>query len=209
MAKEKPVSEDLNKKLRFYLLLNVMLVIMALFLFDLMGILNIRRIFLPVVSSLPLVGKLAIENVEDPLLLNREEKKKEEYSLSVWEDKLKEREKTIAAKEAELKSKEESLASEREEIQLMVAEFEKSKNEYANYKKNVIQQAIYIESMPPKEAVARLKEMDDMIVIDIFREMERRAQSEGRNSIVPYLLSLLEPKRASVIQKKMMLQEEN
>jgi len=209
VAKEKPVSEDLNKKLRFYLLLNVMLVIMALFLFDLMGILNIRRIFLPVVSSLPLVGKLAIENVEDPLLLNREEKKKEEYSLSVWEDKLKEREKTIAAKEAELKSKEESLASEREEIQLMVAEFEKSKNEYANYKKNVIQQAIYIESMPPKEAVARLKEMDDMIVIDIFREMERRAQSEGRNSIVPYLLSLLEPKRASVIQKKMMLQEEN
>lgn len=209
MAKERPVSEDLNKKLRFYLLLNVMLVIMALFLFDLMGILNIRRIFLPVVSSLPLVGKLAIENVEDPLLLNREEKKKEEYSLSVWEDKLKEREKTIAAKEAELKSKEESLASEREEIQLMVAEFEKSKNEYANYKKNVIQQAIYIESMPPKEAVARLKEMDDMIVIDIFREMERRAQSEGRNSIVPYLLSLLEPKRASVIQKKMMLQEEN
>jgi len=209
VAKERPVSEDLNKKLRFYLLLNVMLVIMALFLFDLMGILNIRRIFLPVVSSLPLVGKLAIENVEDPLLLNREEKKKEEYSLSVWEDKLKEREKTIAAKEAELKSKEESLASEREEIQLMVAEFEKSKNEYANYKKNVIQQAIYIESMPPKEAVARLKEMDDMIVIDIFREMERRAQSEGRNSIVPYLLSLLEPKRASVIQKKMMLQEEN
>jgi hypothetical protein len=34
--------------------------------------------------------------------------------------------------------------------------------------------------------------------------MERRAQTEGRTSIVSYLLSLMEPKRASIIQKKMM-----
>jgi hypothetical protein len=46
--------------------------------------------------------------------------------------------------------------------------------------------------------------MDDMTVIDILREMEKQSQIEGTQSLVSYLLSLMDPKRASVIQKKML-----
>ena len=50
-------------------------------------------------------------------------------------------------------------------------------------------------------------EMDDFTIIDIFREMERRATQEGSVSMVSRLLSLLPADRASTIQRKMLYGE--
>lgn len=204
MAKARSESAELDRKIRTYLALNVALVVVGLFLFDLLGVLDVRSLLMPAMARVPGVGRAVQANVEDPRLLEREESKKERYALATWEERLAERQKVLEAKEAELRSLEEMLEARREEVRLMVREFERSRDEYRDYRKNVVQQAAYVEAMPPKEAVARLQEMDDLTVIDILREVERRAQAEGRQSIVPFLLSLMPPKRASAIQRKMM-----
>jgi hypothetical protein len=46
--------------------------------------------------------------------------------------------------------------------------------------------------------------MEDLLVIDILREIDRRAEETGTQSIVPYFLSLMEPpEKAAAIQRKM------
>jgi len=201
-------SVELNRKLRLYVILNIGLVVIALLLLDTFGLLNLKRVFMPLMSSVPVLNRLVPQNVEDPYLLSREERKKEQYTLKVWEDNLKAKQQEIDSRSEELSSLEQKLTDEKDEIKMMVKAFQDQKNEYNNYKKNVVQQARYIESMRPEDAVVRLQEMDDLTVIDILREIETAAQREGRTSIVSYLLSLIEPKRASRIQRKMLNMED-
>jgi flagellar protein FlbB len=198
----------INSKIKNYIFLNVLLILAGLVLFNMLGLIDLRKVFLPLLSRTPAFNKVLNAGAEDPYLLSKAERTKEVYTLRVLEDSLKEKEKTLKEKETSLKTLEDKLASDRDEIELLRKDFEDKKNAYNNYKKNIGQQAVYIEGMRPEDAVARLQEMDDMTVVDIFREMETRAQAEGRTSTVSYLLSLFNPKRASVLQKKMLHMDE-
>ncbi|GEM_PF-426380 len=199
---------ELNKRIRNFVLMNLVGIMVALALLDSVGVINVRRLLMPVTSHIPGLGKTAVVNAEDPFLLSREERKKEQYTLQVLENNLKKKEEELKIKEIELKTAESRLADERDALVAMRKDFEVKKNEYSDYRKNIIQQAKYIESMRPKDSVARLEEMDDMTVIDILREMEKQSGMEGRQSIVSYILSLMDPKRSSVIQKKMLNMQE-
>jgi len=205
MAKE---LTEINRKLRLYVVLNIGLVIVLVLLLDTFGIINLKRVFLPLMAQAPVLNRIVPGNVEDPYLLSREERKKEQYTLKVWEDNLRKKQSEIDTKSEEIATAEQKIESDRDEIRMMVKAFDDQKKEYNNYQKNVVQQARYVESMRPEDAVARLAEMDDLTVIDILREIERSALQEGRTSIVSYLLSLFEPKRASRIQRKMLNLEE-
>ena len=205
--KSKNINKDVQK-IRQYIFIDILLIIIAIFLFDTLGFINIKEIVTPIVSSIPGLDKINSGNVEDPYLLSREEHKKESYTLKIREEKLKQKEEDLKVKESELMSKIESLKSEKEDLKKEKENLKLQRNEYNDYKKNIAKQAEYIESMRPEDSVARLKEMDDLTVIDIFREMDNRAKQEGRQSIVSYLLSLLDPKRSAIIQKKMLLNEE-
>jgi flagellar protein FlbB len=51
--------------------------------------------------------------------------------------------------------------------------------------------------------VGIISAMDDQDVIDVLRKTEEIAQAEGTSSIVSYWLSLMDPKRAADLQRKM------
>ena len=106
-------------------------------------------------------------------------------------------------KELELKETEARLAEETKRLEEEKKVLSERLNEYDNYSENIGRQAEYFVSMPPKAAVERLAGLDDLLVIDILRRIDRSAEEEGRQSVVPYYLSLMDPGRAAVIQRKM------
>jgi flagellar protein FlbB len=101
----------------------------------------------------------------------------------------------------------EQMAQELEERQKSLDERENSLKAQAsdaeNKDRNVEQNARYLNGMPPERAVGILSAMDDQGVIDVLRKTEEIAQAEGTTSIVSYWLSLMEPKRAAELQRKM------
>ena len=72
-----------------------------------------------------------------------------------------------------------------------------------NKDSNVEWNARNLNGMPPERAVAIMAAMDDQNVIDILRKTEEIARAEGTSSIVSYWLSLMEPRRAAELQRKM------
>ena len=57
--------------------------------------------------------------------------------------------------------------------------------------------------MRPEAAVAILLAMEDQLAIDVLRRVDEIAEEEGKNSMVPYWLSLMPADRAATIQRKM------
>ena len=51
--------------------------------------------------------------------------------------------------------------------------------------------------------VAILLAMEDQLAIDVLRSVDEIAEEEGKNSMVPYWLSLMPADRAATIQRKM------
>jgi flagellar motility protein MotE (MotC chaperone) len=221
MAKDKKISPNaanvtgvanpdaaLDAKIRNYIVLNLLGLLVVVIVLDMVGVISLKKAFYPVLAGTPGLNRMIPQNLEDPYLLSQAERKKEVYSLRVLEDNLKKKEQELKERETMLKSTEDKLSQDRDQIEMLRKDFEDKKNEYKNYQKNIAQQAEYIESMRPEDAVDRLQQMDDMTVIDILREVERKAKVEGRTSVVSYLLTKFEPKRASIIQKKMLNMDE-
>ena len=69
--------------------------------------------------------------------------------------------------------------------------------------KTVERNAINLTNMPPQRAVGILAAMDDQDIIDVFRKTDQLAEKAGSASIVPYWLSLMDPKRAAELSRKM------
>jgi flagellar protein FlbB len=101
----------------------------------------------------------------------------------------------------------EQMAQELEERQKALDEREKTLTAQAsdaeNKDRNVEQNARYLNGMPPQQAVGIISEMDDQDAIDVIRKVEEIAQAEGTTSIVSYWMSLMDPKRAAELQRKM------
>jgi flagellar protein FlbB len=117
--------------------------------------------------------------------------------LEMFSEELEQRENLLNEREAKLNEEAKRL----EEQEKVLSE---EKRQYDNYRDNIATQAEYFVGMPPRKAVERLQEMDDLLVIDILREIDHRAEETGSQSIVPYFLSLMEPpEKAAAIQRKM------
>ena len=101
----------------------------------------------------------------------------------------------------------EQMAQELEERQKALDERENSFNALlsdAEIKNRTVERnAINLTNMPPQRAVGILAAMDDQDVIDVLRKTDELAQAAGTSSIVPYWLSLMEPKRAAELSRKM------
>jgi len=101
----------------------------------------------------------------------------------------------------------EQMAQELEERQKALDDREKSLRAQAsdaeNKDRNIEDNARILVGMPPERAVGIMSAMDDQDVIDVLRKTEEIARAEGTSSIVPYWLSLMEPKRAAELQRKM------
>jgi len=99
------------------------------------------------------------------------------------------------------------MAQELEERQKALDERENSLKAKAtdaeNKDRNIEENARILNGMPPERAVGIMSAMDDQDVIDVLRKTEELARAAGSTSLVPYWLSLMDPKRAAELQRKM------
>jgi len=200
---------DINKKLFHLIILNFFLIASGLLWLDYLGLLSLNNDVFPAIAKIPGLNFLLPKRTEDPYLLAKEEQKKLDYSRQIAWMKLKEKEKELKNFELKLKEKENALNEQWRRLKEKEKQLDLKYKEKETYKQKVEQQAVYLVSMPPQQAVQRLQNMDDLLVIDIFKAIEKKAKEEGKQSIVPYYLSLMDSKRAAAIQRKMTIVEED
>ncbi len=130
-------------------------------------------------------------------------------SLSILEQELNDRNEKITQKEKEL----EQLAGIIQEKEKSLEEREKTFNQIAKQFEdkdvNVEQIAVYLNSMSPKDAVAMLENMDDQVVIDILRKVDKMASESGTTSMSSVWLMNMKPERAAEISRKMINKPES
>ena len=190
------------------LLLVLVLFVGGLLWFDYLDLIDAKEyldpILMPIFEFAGIQKRTKIENLEDPLFLDKERLKMQQDSLALAREELDRRDDAIIKREAELKQIVDELA-EREKA---LGDREKSFNErlevYENKRVNLEKKVNYFVGMPPDKAVAMLLAYDsDMDVIDIFRLADEMAESAGEASLVAYWLSLMPAERGAELTRKM------
>ncbi|MCX7821604.1 MAG: hypothetical protein N2258_08035 [Brevinematales bacterium] len=189
-----------NKRIVFLLLINLGVITLALYLLDFLQILDYRMIF----AEMPLLKEQYTPRIEDPYLLEKVELEKKWQVLEEKIKGLEEEKKKIEKELRDINIEKENIAQEKENIKNMISEFERAQSEKESYSKRLDSLAEYIENMPPLDAVKIIEKQEDLMIIDLFKRMDERAKKAGRQSIVPYLISKMDPEQAARIQRKML-----
>jgi len=186
------VSE--KSKIIFLFLIIVFLLGVGVLWLDYMGLINLTK-----TASMFSKDEASVLYADDdePSLMKLEELEKNK-------EQLKERTEDLDRREALLLEQEKSSNTDKEKIQEMRAgielerkKLENEKNKYSGYKKNIVDLAQKIESMPPKEAVAIMINWDDPLIIDVLRQIDQNALDAGAMSVTSYLISLMPKEKAS------------
>lgn len=189
------------------LLLIIILVFLGLFWFDYLGVIQAKKFFEPVyrlVGLQPQTSVSAVNNSaaqEADLEADRLAKRLEVLNLRSQE--LDKRESDIQVKEAEYQQIAQELDERKISQEEREATFEKITKEYEDKERNYRTIAAELNGMRPEAAVAILLAMEDQLAIDVLRRVDEIAEEEGKNSMVPYWLSLMPADRAATIQRKM------
>jgi len=190
-------------KIIFLLMLIVVILFGGIYWFDHIGIIDYRKLMGPFEKYLPAFMRKGEPIEEDPLLLEREMLEKREEMLKASTEEIELLRKELEEKELSLKEYEARLQEEARRLDEEKKLLSEKLSQYDNYRENIREQARYFTSMPPEAAVERLAQMDDLLVIDILRQIDQEAEETGTLSLVPYYLSLMDPKKAASIQRKM------
>jgi flagellar protein FlbB len=190
-------------KILFLGLLIIVIILGGIFWFDRLGILDYKRVAGPLAQYLPAFMQRGEEVEEDPLLLDREMLNKREEILEARTRELDLRVREFEERENMLNEREAKLVEEAKRLEEQEKVLSEEKRQYDNYKDNIRKQAEYFTSMPPGAAVDRLQKLDDLLVIDVLREVDRQAEETGTVSLVPYYLSLMDEDKAASVQRKM------
>lgn len=184
-----------------YLLLVILFSLGVLtYLLDTWGVIRLEEQFPFLKQEPPVVSK----DKDSPTLLEIERLKKEKERLDDLETKLKEKELALQEKLAGVKKSEDELKELRkgvEEERKRLAEARKAEMER---KELVSKMAERLGNMPPNDAVAIVAGWSNPDLVDVFRQMEQAARREGRQSIVPFLITKLPRERAAVVTTLMM-----
>ena len=199
MAEYSPVG--MGFRILILLLLVVVIALGGLVWFDYLGVIDAREVLAPV---LRLVRRQQVQvDAEDPLLLEKERLAKQIEALALRSEELSSWQAELATREAELTQKIEQLQSREEALDDQEKVFNERVEAFDNRRDNLRQNAEYLVGMPPEEAVKILLQMEDQLVIDLFRTAEEQARAEGETSLVAYWLSLMPADRAATLQRKM------
>ncbi|QMU99082.1 flagellar protein [Borrelia sp. A-FGy1] len=189
-------------RLFFWLFLIVFFIWLSFFLIDLFGIYRVRDYFPLYIKNLffsenmQSFGDTHISLDEIRMIKEREAIDIKNQQVEKLREELKEKENSLNKLEAELNQKQRDLDLKQKVIDDIV-------NKYKDEDANFVQSALYLMNMPPEDAVRRLEELNDEIAISYMRKVEDVSKREGRVSIVPYWLSLMDAKRAAVLMRKM------
>lgn len=136
----------------------------------------------------------------------------EKIEYQKWEERLLEKEEKLANREEALLANKEKLERENSEVaELRKGILEERKKlatltrDWEDRQKKVKDLAQKVKNMPPEKAQEMMRNWKDFDIIDVMRQMDKDAETEGSTSIVPYLLTLFTPERRAQITRKMLL----
>lgn len=184
--------------------LNIALVLGGLLWFDYLGVVNAKALFGPLFGWLGLVPQTKPGLAgDDPSLLDSARAAALGEGVALRSEELDKRTEALDKKDMDITQKAQNL----DEREKALAEKEKSfiaAGAAADDRDaNIAQNAGYLTGMRPENAVKILEKMDDQDIIDIFRKVDANAAAAGEASIVSYWLSLMDPTKAAVVQRKM------
>ncbi len=190
-------------KILFLILLIIVIILGGVYWFDHLGIIDYKKVVGPFGKYLPAFLQRGEVSAEDPKLLETEFLRKREEVLNARASEMEQQKDALQQKELQLKESEAKLAEEAKSLEEEKKVLIEKQREYDNYRDNIKRQAEYFTSMPPEAAVERLSKLDDLLIIDILRQIDRNAEETGSLSVVPYYLSLMAPEKAATVQRKM------
>ena len=170
------------------LIINMLFLFLSLYILDVLQILDYRQI----IERVPFVKDSYSIKIENPYLLKELELNKKEQEMSNL---------VVMRKSNEVEL--ENIALEKDKVQNMIDNIEKTKAEEAAYTKRIEEIAIQLESLPPANAARIIEKQDDLLIIDVFRMIDQRAEEAGSQSVVPGILQQMDPEQLARIQRKM------
>ncbi len=189
-----------NRRIIFLLFINLGLAFLSIYILDILQIIDYRQI----INEVPFLRESPSAKIEDPYLLEKVELDKKWQTLDERIRNFEEEKKKLEEESRKIEIDKENVAKDKENVKNMIDNFQKDKNEKDSYDKRVDQVSIQLENMPPEDAVKILGKQDDMMIMDILKRMDARAQEAGRSSPVSHLLSLMDPDQSARIQRKML-----
>lgn len=200
MAEYSTVSVGL--RIFVLVLLVIVLLLGGIIWFDYLGLIDAKTKIAPIFGLFG-IKRARVENVDDPLLLDKERLKMQIEALALRTEELAVREEKIIVQEQELAQIQEQLEEKEGALEDREKMFNERTRAFENRRVNLEQNSAYLVGMPPDNAVKILIEMDDQDIIDVFRMTEELAKKAGEASLVSYWLSLMPAERAAVLQRKM------
>ena len=185
------------------LLLIIVLALGGIIWFDYLGVVDAKSMISPVYQLLGLGKRSAIAAADDPNLLDKERLAKQQDALVLTRQALDSREAALAAKEKQLNQLGQDLNDRQAALEAQQKALNDARKTIEDRRVNLEQNAVYLTSMPPANAIAILAKQDDQYVIDTFRTVEAQAKKIGADSLVPIWLSLMPADRAATLQRKM------
>jgi flagellar protein FlbB len=184
-------------------LLIIVLALGGIIWFDYLGVVDAKSMISPVYQLLGLGKRSAVASADDPNLLDRERLAKQQDSLVLNRQDLDAREAALAAREKQLNQLGQDLNDRQAALEAQQKALIDARKAIEDRRVNLDQNAVYLTSMAPSNAVAILAKQDDQYVIDTFRTVEAQSKKAGTDSLVPIWLSLMPADRAATLQRKM------
>lgn len=186
------------------IILIVAIAIGGLFWFDYLGLLDAKAFFSPALRLVKIPTRSGQALPEDlPSLLIDERLAKRLEAMEIMRTELAEQEKTLQEKQAAIEAMAIEVDDRAKDLEEKEISLRQVLNRYENRKENIEQNAKYLTSMPPADAVKILEASDDQTVIDTLRAVEDLALKAGEDSLVPFWLSKMDSDRAARLQRKM------
>lgn len=201
------VTKGTVGKIIVLIFLILILVFAGLFLFDYLGLINVKSVFSPVYSLFGIEKARGASDktpVSKPGDLDEDMLAKRLEALEIMRQELEKEKSDVEAMIAENKQISEELDERGGVLDEKEKSFELMLNETNDRDANVRQVAIYMYNMRPKEAVEKILALDDQDIIAVLRSVEAYAEEQGKGSPVSYWISLMPADRAGEIQRKMM-----
>lgn len=136
---------------------------------------------------------------DEPSLVEREEFDKEKQLINERIEDINRKEALILEKEKEIEAEKEKIAETRKGLDLEKKKFDDLKREHSGYKKNVKDIAFKMANMPPDDSVRIMINWEDILIIDVLRQMDKDADEAGQPSITPFLITKMPKEKASRI----------
>ncbi|MBL0955312.1 flagellar protein FlbB [Leptospira levettii] len=182
----------------FLIVLIFFLVAIGFFVFDYFQVINAED-YLPFLKK---QAGLVNQDLLSPTELEKLEMEKAKERLIADREELEQMKRELEEKSSSLSADKERLEELKEGIQRKEKEMaEKARKDNARAEKVKVL-ANKVANMPPESARDMLLNWPDYDIIEVFEQMDKDAEEDGRQTITTYLLTLFPAERRSVISNK-------